>query len=240
MLRCQSLIVSGWRLLYDALVRPFECSFFITQKEGSKKRKVTTIKKICLYYDLCTNFNKVIEFINKIINAWNKMHLKMHALENIHSLNCKIKSVTFFNWMVNCVKWGNIIEHQKNAIWWKKTSLNKLLTFLSTMQQTALHFDHFWARCEWSKNWSAERGCWNCYTKLLSTAYFSSISKFSIPKLFFSFNARFSSTVHFLIHCEIFHPCAIYHPTRDYSSIVHNFIHCGWNCILGRIHLTVT
>ena len=67
----------------------------------------------------------------------------MHALENIHSLHSVIKSVTFFNCNGKLTQLDNIIEHQTNAFGRKETFLNKLLTFLSTMQQMTLRLDHF-------------------------------------------------------------------------------------------------
>ena len=58
----------------------------------------------------------------------------MQPLENIHLLNSKIKSVTFFNWMVDSLLWGNIIDYQKNATRCKGTLSNALYAFLSTTQ----------------------------------------------------------------------------------------------------------
>ena len=66
----------------------------------------------------------------------------MHALENIHSLNI-IKSVTFFNCNSKLTQLDNIIEHKTNVFGRQETFLNKLLTFLSTMQQMTLRLDHF-------------------------------------------------------------------------------------------------
>ena len=169
------------------------------------------------------------------------MHLKMYALKKIHSLICKIKSVTFFNWMVNG-KLPQVREYNWIPKEWNKMEEdipNKLLTFLSTMQQTALHFDHFWARCEWWKNWSAEKGCWNCCNNFHPQPIFHPFPKFPSPILFFIQCAIF-------IHCAIFHSLQDFSSLRDlssnvrFSSITHSFIHSGWNCILGRIHLTAS
>ena len=127
---------------------------------------------------------------------------------------------------VHLTQFHNIIEHQKNAFGQKEMSLNKVLTFMSTMQQTALRSDYFWAKYELWKYWSGGRGCWNC------CAYFHPQSiihplQYFIRNVIFHPQSIYHSLCDLSSNVQIIIHCAIIHPLRKWSSTVRLYIHCG-------------
>ena len=131
---------------------------------------------------------------------------------------------------VHLTQFNNIIEHQKNAFGRKEMSLNKVLTFMSTMQQTALRSDYFEQNMSGGNIEVAGEAA-----EIAAPIFIHSL---------LSIHSNISFVAWFFIHSPFIIYWAIYHPLCKSSSTARLYIHCkndhplcdytstveGWNC----------